>query len=208
MEPSSHCLTPFLPLFCSCQFRRLDWIQLLRSQVRILAARRLEILLYSTHILYCRTFYYNHFARTTQKIDFVVKEVCLLIRCLLLRAGFRGNVFTESLPSNRYTRHNILCPSRPFNQAPQRYISSFNASVALLGARHFVKGSYHCCGITLLGHCIALIEVGKRKCAFHAAQCRWKSIEPRFHPKWKAAHTSCPTASLAIANCLPQERTF
>jgi hypothetical protein len=39
----------------------------------------------------------------------IVKEVCLLIRYLtmvvmLLRFCYRGNVFTEMLPSNRYTR--------------------------------------------------------------------------------------------------------
>jgi hypothetical protein len=43
----------------------------------------------------------------------IIKNVCLLVRYLamdvlvLLRAKF-GNVFTEPLPSNGHTRHNII----------------------------------------------------------------------------------------------------
>jgi hypothetical protein len=84
---------------------------------------------------------------------------CLAIDVLLLRVGFRGNMFTESLPSNRSIRHNILCPGRHLNQAPRGYISGFTASVTLLGASHFVKGTYHCCEFTFLEHFITLIEV-------------------------------------------------
>jgi hypothetical protein len=44
---------------------------------------------------------------------YIVEKTCVLIRCLalsvlLLRVRFRGNVVTESLPSNGSIRHNIL----------------------------------------------------------------------------------------------------
>jgi hypothetical protein len=42
MKFSFQNLTPFLSLFCSCQFRRLDSIQFLCSKVHILAGWRLE----------------------------------------------------------------------------------------------------------------------------------------------------------------------
>jgi hypothetical protein len=42
MKSSFHSLIPFLPLFCSCQFRKLDSIQFLCSQAHILAACHLE----------------------------------------------------------------------------------------------------------------------------------------------------------------------
>jgi hypothetical protein len=38
----SSCHSPFLPLFCNCQFRRLDSIQFLCSQAHILAGWHLE----------------------------------------------------------------------------------------------------------------------------------------------------------------------
>jgi hypothetical protein len=66
-------LIPFLPLFCNCQFRRLDSITFLCSQAHIPAGWRPETqpftstrLLFYT-ILCCRTLLYNHFAETTQK---------------------------------------------------------------------------------------------------------------------------------------------
>jgi hypothetical protein len=47
----------------------------------------------------------------------IAEKACLLIRCLaidvlLSRVGSRGNVFTESLPSNGSIRHNIIKPNR------------------------------------------------------------------------------------------------
>jgi hypothetical protein len=42
MKSSFHRLIPFLPLFWSCKFRRLDPIQFLCAQARISAGRRLE----------------------------------------------------------------------------------------------------------------------------------------------------------------------
>jgi hypothetical protein len=42
MKSSFHSLISFLPLFCDCQFRRLNSIQFLCSQAHILAGWRLE----------------------------------------------------------------------------------------------------------------------------------------------------------------------
>jgi hypothetical protein len=42
MKPSFHSLILFLPLFCNCQFRRLDLVQFLCSQAHIPAGWRLE----------------------------------------------------------------------------------------------------------------------------------------------------------------------
>jgi hypothetical protein len=47
--PSFHSLTPFLPLFCSCQFRRLDSIKFLCSQAHIPAGWRLETRLFTSY---------------------------------------------------------------------------------------------------------------------------------------------------------------
>jgi hypothetical protein len=126
MKYSFHSLTPSLELFCNCQFLRLDTIQFLCSQVHILAGWRLE-----TRLIFPNSiFLYNHFARTTQKTQplffgiaclhrFCIQrnllDCCLCIRC-------RGNMFTESLPSNerlfwlhycgfRASCHNIFCQS-------------------------------------------------------------------------------------------------
>jgi hypothetical protein len=63
MKSSFHSLIPFLPLFCNCQFRRFDSIQLLCSQAHIPAGWHLETRL----TLLNWTLLYNHFAWTTQK---------------------------------------------------------------------------------------------------------------------------------------------
>jgi hypothetical protein len=47
MKSSCHSPITFLLLFCRCQFRRLDSIQILCSQAHILAGWRLETRLYS-----------------------------------------------------------------------------------------------------------------------------------------------------------------
>jgi hypothetical protein len=61
-------LIPFLPLFCICQFRRLDSVQFLCSQAHILAGWRLEIRLDSTRLRLLKWFLlYKYFTRTTQK---------------------------------------------------------------------------------------------------------------------------------------------
>jgi hypothetical protein len=103
-------------------------------------------------------------------------EACLLIRCLAMYVLLlRGIVFTDVLPSNISICHNVLCLGRQLNQAHRGYISSFKASVKLLGGRHFVKGTCHCCGITF--HYSDRSRVwkspasGKRKSTCYAAQC-------------------------------------
>jgi hypothetical protein len=63
MKSSFHSLIPFLPLFCSCQFRRIDSVPLLCSQAHILAGWSLETRL----TLLNWTFICNHFARATRK---------------------------------------------------------------------------------------------------------------------------------------------
>jgi hypothetical protein len=60
MKSSCHSLIPFLPLFCSCQFRRLDSIQYLGSEVHILAGWCLEtrlcsVLFYSAEHFFIAT---------------------------------------------------------------------------------------------------------------------------------------------------------
>jgi hypothetical protein len=52
MKFSFHGLIAFLPLFCNCQFRRLDSIQFLCSQVDIPVGWRLKTRLDSTAVLY------------------------------------------------------------------------------------------------------------------------------------------------------------
>jgi hypothetical protein len=65
MKSSFHSLIPFLPLFCNCQFGRLDWIQFLCSEAHILAGWRLEtrLTLLNWNLLF------NSFARTVQKFN-------------------------------------------------------------------------------------------------------------------------------------------
>jgi hypothetical protein len=105
MKSSSHSPIPFLPLFCNCELRRLDSIQFLCSQAHILAGWRLETRFYSTttEVFFIRTL---HGPRRKYSLS-VVGEACLQRRCMatefirpLLRIRCRGNVFTESLPSN------------------------------------------------------------------------------------------------------------
>jgi hypothetical protein len=115
MKSSLRSLIPFLPLFCECQFRRLDSIQFLCSQTHTLVGWRVETRLYSSTRL-GRVFwlsFYNPSARATQK-----KQPVLLRRRVYWSVAYqwtsfcctralRENVFTESLPSNGYTCHNI-----------------------------------------------------------------------------------------------------
>jgi hypothetical protein len=92
-----------MPLFCSCQFRRLDSVQFLCSQAHILADWHLESRLTSLHGVEL-IIIYNHVAQIMQKAEFIVKKVYLqrqrkLIDCRL-RIHCGGNAFNESLPSN------------------------------------------------------------------------------------------------------------
>jgi hypothetical protein len=81
MKSSLHRLIHFFPLFCNCQFRRLDSIQFLCSQVHIPAGWRLETRL----TLLNWTLLYNYSAGTTLKTQ-----------PLYCREG----MFTASLHSN------------------------------------------------------------------------------------------------------------
>jgi hypothetical protein len=77
---SFHRLISILPLFCNCQFRRLDSIQFLCSQAHIPVGWRLETQLNSTLLNW--TFLYNDFAPTTQKT-----QPLLLRRCVYSAAA-------------------------------------------------------------------------------------------------------------------------
>jgi hypothetical protein len=62
------CITPLLPLFCNCQFQRLDSIQFLCSRAHILAGWLLETQLFSSWLRsILPNTSYNHFGWTTQK---------------------------------------------------------------------------------------------------------------------------------------------
>jgi hypothetical protein len=103
VKSSFHSLIPFLPLFCSCQFRRLDSIQFLCSQAHTTAGWHIETRLTSLNW----TLLYNHFERTTQKTQLLYCWEGMFTaplpsnrRPIAARVGSRRNVFTESLPSN------------------------------------------------------------------------------------------------------------
>jgi hypothetical protein len=84
-------LIPYLTLFCSCQYRRLDSVQFL--------------CLFS-NVLY--SYYLS--ARIPRKTpSSIVKEACLQLRYLhtIVACLCCGNVFTDPLPSNGYKRHNM-----------------------------------------------------------------------------------------------------
>jgi hypothetical protein len=96
-KSSLRSLIPSLPLFCSSQFRRLDFTTLDYCSILLL--------------LFCRTLSYNHFARTTRKRpSSVVKDACLLVRngWPIVACACCGNVFTEPLPINGYTHRNMI----------------------------------------------------------------------------------------------------
>jgi hypothetical protein len=87
---SFHSLIPLLPLFCSCLFRRLDCIQFLCYKAYIPAGwppeTRLSTLNYCSLLLgpvLCPI--YNPLGTDhTENTASIVKEACLLVRCLLI----------------------------------------------------------------------------------------------------------------------------
>jgi hypothetical protein len=103
MRSSFDCVIPFLPLICS-------------SQSHIPAGWRLESQLYSnstTAVLFYAAEYFpiTFCTEHAENTASIVKEVCLLIRCLAMDILFlRGNVFTKSLPKNGCIHHNIIIP--------------------------------------------------------------------------------------------------
>jgi hypothetical protein len=91
MESSFHSLTPFLPLVCNCQFRRLDWIQFLCSQAHIPAGWRPETRLFTSRLLFhpaaepsLQPLCTDHAENTAS----IVKEVCLPRCCLAIDVLF------------------------------------------------------------------------------------------------------------------------
>jgi hypothetical protein len=116
MEFFFHSLTPFLPLFYSCQFRRLDTIKFLCSQAHIPAGWRLEARPFtsdSATLLFFWTLLHNHVARTTQKTQPLLLRrrvywpVAWQWTSYCCGVRFRGDVFTESFPSSGSIRHSI-----------------------------------------------------------------------------------------------------
>jgi hypothetical protein len=109
MKSFCHRLIPFLPLFCSCQSRRLDSVQFLCYHAHILAGWHLETRLYSILLLPASELFFIttlHGPRRKHNLS-IVRKACLwcvawqrkLFDCCL-RIRCRVNVFTESLPSN------------------------------------------------------------------------------------------------------------
>jgi hypothetical protein len=125
MKSSFHSLIPFLLLFCCCKFWRLGSVQFPCSKAHILSSWRLE----TRPTLLNWNLLYNRFALTTQKTQLlycweVVFRAPLLFDCCL-RIRCRGNVFTESLPSNErlfclhYSGCRTSCHSMfPIHSAP------------------------------------------------------------------------------------------
>jgi hypothetical protein len=109
MKSSLYSLIPFLPLFCNCQFRRIDSIQFICSQAPIPAGWRLETRLDSMLLLPASELFLIttlHGPRRKHCLS-IVDNACLQRRCiateaigLLLAYSLPRNVFTESLPSN------------------------------------------------------------------------------------------------------------
>jgi hypothetical protein len=116
MEPSFH--SPFLPLFCGCQFRRLDSIQF---QAHIPAGLCLEARPFTSVSI--TVLYYFYYFSSDLLCPFITprygphgKHSLSLRRSVywsvtqqwMSYCRVRGccvNVFTESLPSNGYTCH-------------------------------------------------------------------------------------------------------
>jgi hypothetical protein len=116
MKSAFHNLIPFLPLFSNCQFRRLDSVQFLCSQAHILEGWCLGTRLDSTLCCF-GTSCYIALGRTPRKQRLQLSRIVLGLftnplpsnsRPIVARVGFRGNVLTESLPSNGFIRHIII----------------------------------------------------------------------------------------------------
>jgi hypothetical protein len=91
MKYSVHSLIPFLPLFCSCQFRRLDTVQFNSSAPKLISREaglsKLDFSLHATTrlLLFYRTLPYNHSTRTPRKTLYsIVERAFLLTRFLTL----------------------------------------------------------------------------------------------------------------------------
>jgi hypothetical protein len=81
MKSSLYSLIIFLPLFCDCQFRRLDSIKFLCSEAHVLAGWRLETQL--TQFFSTELFFTTILNRPCRKHSlFVVGKACLQSRCI------------------------------------------------------------------------------------------------------------------------------
>jgi hypothetical protein len=112
MKSSCHSLIPFLPLFCNCQFRRLDSIQFLCSQAHILAGWSLETPLFTLdYFILLNTSLQPLCTDHEENTASFVKEVyCSLPnneRPFVARVCFAG-MYLISQSSNGYTCHNII----------------------------------------------------------------------------------------------------
>jgi hypothetical protein len=97
MKTSFHSLIPFLPLFCNCQFRRLDSVQFFCSQAHILTGWRPETHIFTsestatTWLLLLTVSLCNTSARTPRKTQPVNKaclpRCCLAVDVVLSLAG-------------------------------------------------------------------------------------------------------------------------
>jgi hypothetical protein len=76
MKSSYHSLIPSLPLFCSCQFRRLGSIQFLYSQAHILAGWRLKLdsSLSKSKLLYDWRFTANQFVLASSPLRLTTRN--------------------------------------------------------------------------------------------------------------------------------------
>jgi hypothetical protein len=85
MKSSFQSPIPFLPLFCNCQFRRLDSIPHIpagwRLETRLFSSDYSTTLLYSVASSGC-VLLYPLGTDPTEKAASVFKEACLLIHCL------------------------------------------------------------------------------------------------------------------------------
>jgi hypothetical protein len=86
MESSFHSLTPFLPLFCNCKFRRLDSIQILQSQAHIAADWHPETRLFTSQLLLyiAEHLFITSCTEHAENTASIIKEACLPSRCLAM----------------------------------------------------------------------------------------------------------------------------
>jgi hypothetical protein len=102
-------LIQFLPLFCACQFRRLDSTRLVYSTTTVLYSTTLCLLFKRPSLSI-----YNPSVRTPRKTQHVLLRRHVYWSVTLQWMSYChvrvncGNVFTEPLPSNWHTHHNIL----------------------------------------------------------------------------------------------------
>jgi hypothetical protein len=140
MKSSFHSLVSFLPLFCNCQFRILDWIQFLCSQAHIPAGWRLgtRLTLLNWNLLY------NYFAWTEQK----TRNVCCWVGVF---TGLLHNNGSYSIVACVFVATEICLPSSCLAMVvfSDVIIPAFGCHVTVSTRRRWVR--FACC-IRLLGY--------------------------------------------------------